>query len=140
MIDRDPGWHDSGSTIESSILNTRAAALAMLDPAAAIPVVAEATVITDRLGAAAAKADQALIAAYAARRLGETDTARGLYRHLLAVAPFEAPFYSWMRRDLLAAFASADVGPEDLTPLALDRNELFAILVDLQQRHPVAGG
>ena len=32
------------------------------------------------------------------------------------------------------------VWPDDLTPLALDRNELFAILVDLQQRHPAAGG
>lgn len=139
LLDRDPGWHDSGSTIESSILNTRAAALSMLDPAAAVPVVAEATVITDRLGAVAAKADQALIGSYAALRLDEGEQARRLYRHHLAVAPFDAPFYAWMRRDLLEAFAAAGLGPDDLTPLALSRHELFAVLVDLQQRHPVAG-
>lgn len=140
LIDRDPGWHDSGSTIESAILNSRSAALAMVDPPAAVPVLAEATVVTDRLGAVAAKADQALIASYAALRLDEAEQARRLYRHHLAVAPFEAPFYEWMRRDLLDAFATAGFGPDDLTPQALGRHELFALLVELQQRHPVAGG
>jgi hypothetical protein len=53
---------------------------------------------------------------------------------------FESPFYTWMRRDTVEALAAAGVWPDDLTPLALDRNELFAILVDLQQRHPAAGG
>ncbi len=45
-----------------------------------------------------------------------------------------------MRRDTVEALAAAGFGPDDLTPQALDRNERFTILVDLQQRHPVAGG
>ena len=41
-------------------------------------------------------------------------------------------------RKAVEALAAAGVWPDDLTPLALDRNELFAILVDLQQRQPAA--
>lgn len=112
----------------------------MVEPAGAVPVVAQAMVISDRLGAMAAQADQALITAYAAIRLGETTHAMRSCRHALAVAPFDSPFYSWMRRDILDGLAAAGVGPNDLTPLALDRTALLAILVELQQRHPVDGG
>ena len=111
----------------------------MLSSAAlAIPAVAAAAAVGDRIGIGTGAADYWLISAHAAVRLGETDHAVRLLRHSKAADVFGSPFYGWMREETVSLLAAAGAGP-DLTPHALDRNELFAILVDLQQRHPVAG-
>lgn len=134
LLSRDARWRRSGSAITGATLSTQALALCFTDPPAALPVAAEAVTVGDRIGLTLAVANALTMATAAAVRLGETESAARLHRHNLATEPFPRPHYDWIRRDIVEA-----LGPIDLTPQALDRNEVFTVLVELQQRHPVAG-
>lgn len=120
--------------LPTSVLNTQAVALCFTDPAAALPIAAEVLEVADRIALSLAVADALTMATVAAIALDERDAAARLHRHNLATEEFPSPHNAWLRRDVVGT-----LGEVDLTPESLGRNELFALLVELQERHPVAG-
>ncbi len=111
-----------------------AKAMALIDaaPHAAVGYAIEAVHSSDRAGNAYSKHGATLTLAVLAGRIGRVDLAARLHAHTEAFPDFHgAHGYVWLLVDIDAALVAAGM-PTPVTPQELTRQELFAIIAELE--------